>query len=415
MVAAVALVVAACGGDGATVTSSGSTLPATMPATTAPAGTAPATTAPATTGAVPTTPLSTAPEPSSVCPEGELPAAGAVDLATGEVQWTTCSAVEAYRTLAGTADGAVVLGELLADGGATMLLSVADGTERWRQPTPGQPIEEPRGSITAGGIVISWVSDGQGSFDLAGFDATTGDTEWQLDQRLAVLGQTADVVVVAPYDPMIDGPSVVRGIDRATGTEVWSSGIELSDLSGVVVYRGPAAVWDSTIAIPTGDSLTAVDIASGAVRWVGPRADHPVAAEGVIVGTIDSGRTIRAIDGFSGELLWEAPGRASYGELLAIGDGIVVVNSFDGPELVAYNLRDGSERWRVNAAGLGEPQLIVGSTVVTLWEGVLGALSTANGSAMWTVTEPFGSRWMSGVGVDGTTLVVSINSVPYAD
>ena len=353
----------------------------------------------------------------STCAEGELPAAGAVDLVTGEVQWSVCSAAELFRDVVGTSDEAVVLSELTLPGEEVVVRSLSDGAERWRRPVAGQQTAMPIGSATAGGIVLSAVvgdSGGMGPAGLAGLDADSGDVVWQLDEQLMVLGQSETVAVVASADP-VGGRPVVRGIDRATGAVVWTSDIGFSDDSGVVVARSPAVVWDSTIAVPTGQSLTALDISTGAVRWVGPQTDHPVASEGVVVGTIDNGRMIRALDAFSGELLWEAPGRASYGELLAIGDGIVVVNALDTPELVAHLLRDGSERWRVDKAGLGEPQLTVGTTVVTLWEGLLAALSTADGSVLWAAEEPFGSPWMTTVAVVGTTMVVAMNSRPWAD
>lgn len=410
MTVAAMAVLGACGDGSATDPTSGPAITSTS----APGTTAAPTTAPASSSST-TSASTTAPGAVSACPEGELAAAGAVDLASGEVRWTVCSAAEVYRTLAGVSDDLVVLSELAAPEVETVVLSAADGAEQWRRPTLGQPVEMPGGTVAAGGIVLSWVGDEIGSEGLAGLDAATGEVEWQLDERLAVLGQSETVAVVASFDPAIDGPPVVRGIDRATGAEVWTSDIVFADLSGVGVARSPAAVWDGTIAVPTGESLTALDIATGATRWVGPQTDHPVATEGVVVGTIDSGRTIRALDAFSGEVLWEAPGRASYGDLLAIGDGIVVVNALDTPELIAHSLRDGTERWRVDAAGVGEPQMIVGTTVVTLWEGTLSTLSTADGSLLWMLDEPFGSLWMSSVGVDAATVVVAMNSRPWGD
>jgi outer membrane protein assembly factor BamB len=356
-----------------------------------------------------------APEPASTCAEGELPAAGALDLATGDVRWTVCSAAEVYRTLVGAFDDVVVVSETAYPDAEVVALSLTDGAERWRRPTTGQPIETPRGPTAGVGIVLRILSDGLGAGGLAGLDVATGEVVWQLAEPLVVLGQSDTTAVVASFDPATGSPPVIEGIDLATGAEVWTSQLVFADLSGVGVSRGPAAVWDGTIAVPTGESLTAVDIDSGAVRWVGPQTDHPEAADGVVVGTADSGRTIRALDAFSGELLWEAPGRPSYGDLLAIGDGIVVVNALDRPALVAYNVRTGSERWRIDAAGIGEPQVVAGSSVVTLWERRLSAVSTSNGVVQWSADAPFGSPWMSSVAVDATTVYVSVNSRPWGD
>lgn len=415
-----ALLVAACGDDGASVTTSDSTVaPTTTPADTSLVSTsAGATSVPTTDGP----PSSSAPE--QVCPDGELAAAGAVDLATGDTRWVVCSPTEAYRTLVAASGDAVVLSELVIPDLDTVTLAAADGTEQWRRATAGQQIDAPRGPGLGGGVVLRSIDDGGGTGTggggaLAGLDAATGDIVWQLDERLEVLGQSDTVAVVTSFDPGAGGgaagPPVVRGIDRATGVEVWASDVVFNDLSGVAVARGPAAVWEGTIAVPTGESLTALDIATGTVRWVGPQTDHPEAAEGVVVGTTDSGRTVRALDAFSGELLWEAPGRASYGDLLAVGDGIVVVNSSEGQQLIAYHLRDGSERWRIDARGVGEPQVIVDGTLVSLWEGTLSAVSTPDGTVRWSRQEPLDSMWMSSVATDGAVVYVAANSRPWGD
>ena len=398
----------ACGSDDATQTTGSS------PSTPVPASTS-TTTAPATTGAPTTAPPTSAPEPVSACTEGELPAAGAVDLTTGDVRWTVCSAAEVYRTLVGAFDDVVVVSETAYPDAEAVALSVTDGAERWRRATVTQPVETPRGPTAGVGVVLRMLSDGLGGVGLAGLDVATGEVVWQLAEPFVVLGQSETTAVVASFDPTVGSAPVLEGIDLATGAEVWTSPLVFADLSGVGVSRGPAAVWDGTIAVPTGDSLTALDIDSGAVRWVGPQTDHPEAADGVVIGTADSGRTIRALDAFSGELLWEAPGRPSYGDLLAIGDGVVVVNALDRPALVAYNVRTGNERWRIDAAGIGEPQLIAGTAVVALWEQRLSAVSTSNGAVLWSADAPFGSPWMSSVAVDATTVYVSVNSRPWGD
>ena len=408
VVIAITVVLGACGDSGTSAPTSEPTIDSTIAQPTTTSSVAP-------TVAPTDAPTSTAPEPASSCTDGALPAAGAIDLASGAVRWAVCSPSEVYRTFIGAFDGTIVLSEAEYPDADAVALAVGDGAERWRRATAGQQIETPRGPTAGMGVVLRNVTDDTGGVGLAGLDLATGDVVWSLDGRLEVLGQSDTTAVVVPFDPSMSSLPAVRGIDLATGATVWTSDVTLSDLSGVGVSRSPAAVWDGTIAVPTGESLTALDIATGAVRWIGPQTDHPEAADGAVIGTVDSGRTIRALDAFSGEVLWEAPGRPSYGDLLPIGDGIVVVNAIDGPELIAYNVRTGSERWRIDAAGLGEPQLIVGTTIVTLWEGTVSALSTADGSVVWTAVEPFGSPWMSAVAVDGSNVYVSMNSRPWGD
>jgi outer membrane protein assembly factor BamB len=175
-------------------------------------------------------------------------------------------------------------------------------------------------------------------------------------------------------------------------------------------------VWDDTIAVPTSDTLTAVDMATGAILWTAAQTDHPEAADGVFVGaTAAAGpsRSIRALDAATGDVLWEAPGQSSYGDLLAVGDGIVAV--LDGTEIVAYELRTGDERWRRPAEGPAQPQLIAGTTLISLWEATLVAMSTSDGSTLWTATEPLGSPLMNNVSALESALYIAVNSRQWGD
>ena len=179
-------------------------------------------------------------------------------------------------------------------------------------------------------------------------------------------------------------------------------------------------MWGDTIAVPTNDTLTAVDMATGATLWTAPQTDHPEAADGVIVGaTPASGptRSIRALDAANGDVLWEAPGQSSYGDLLAVGDGIVavIVAVNDGTEIVAYELRTGEERWRRPADGPAQPQLIAGTSLISLWEGTFLGLSTSDGSTVWTATQPLGSPLMNNVSALESTLYIAVNSRQWSD
>lgn len=404
LVAASTLLLAACGGG-----TTSETVPASTPLTTA--GSLPVTSEtsnlPATSGP--------ALEPAAVCADGELPAAGALDLATGEVRWVACSSAERWRSILGVSDEVVLVSEAGdSPESQTVGLSAADGAERWRRPTTKGVGDIPRGPVAGGGVVVRVTDAGTG---LVGLDVLTGDEVWRVQGAVQVLGQNETVAVVA--DTVVTGgPPGVRGLDRATGAEVWSSEVRFGDSSGVGVARGPAAVWDDTIAVPTDRTLTALDMATGATRWTAVQTDHPEAADGVVVGATPAAggaRGIRALDAATGAVLWEAPGQSSYGDLLAVGDGIVAVTANDRPEIVGYELDTGNERWRIDATGLGQPQLIAGTTLVLLWEGTLSAVSTRDGSTLWTTDQPLGSPLMNSVGALGSSLVVAVNSRPWGD
>jgi outer membrane protein assembly factor BamB len=292
---------------------------------------------------------------------------------------------------------------------------VVDGSEQWRIPTGD--IFIPAGPIDGQGIVVLAHPD-EGV--LFGVDVLTGEEQWRAEASVGVLANSLTVAVV--WDTASQGsPSTIRGIDRLTGDELWSSVNLLADQSGNFVGRSPAAVLDEVMIIPTGATVTAIDMSTGEVIWDAPQLDDPVAAGGTIVGTRGAGGPlmITAIDAGSGEDLWTAPGNTSYGDLLAVGDGVVVVmdgGDNRGLDLIAYELTSGKERWRVTQTShLAQPQMIDGTSLVLLWEGELKVQSTTDGAVFWEVTEPFGSEWMNNVASNGESVFVAINSRPFAD
>ena len=358
------------------------------------------------------------------CPSGEYPAFGAFDIASGALEWSTCSPEETYRAVVGASDDVVLVEESGDRGGAvTIALDVDDGSELWRMSTT-DGLGRPPGPIASGGVAVL-LTDVVGTPFVVGVDIDTGVERWQIDPGVSVIGQTEGIVVVsgAPgrYSsaPPTGPPGGLRGIDRATGEQRWvNDAVVFSDESGVGVARGAAAVIDTTIVVPTGRTSTAVDITTGVVLWSAPQLNHPVASDGVIVGiepTLSAERGIRAIDATTGEDLWSAPGRESYGDLLAIGDGVIIVTVGDAGERVAYDLTTGAQRWRAPSTSFGEPQLVSGASLVTLWDGGLGAFSTQDGSQIWGLTEPLRSPLMSSVGINDSTVFVAVNSLPWSD
>lgn len=337
---------------------------------------------------------------------------------------------------------------------AVIAVDATSGRELWRVAVARQKLGWPAGPFAGGGIVVVQVDDPAGPA-IVGLNATTGETLWRVTEvelgatapahapgpsAVAPLANTDDVVVLSV-------PTGLVGLDRASGRQIWSSDVLLLDESGVMAARGPAAVdgqtvmipaasqfvsaYDSsgaTVLVPTGGSaLVAVDASTGAKLWQGPRLDHPTAAEGYVVGYVRSqgvpsagpqARVI-AVDVATGEQVWSKPGSESYGDLWAIGDGAVYVNdqSSNGPpDVVAYELQTGDERWRRSTSDSSvthDPQRVADDAVVVLWE-FLAVLSTTDGTTRWTVS---GSQEtpMSSVGHDAASIFVSFNSLPWMD
>jgi outer membrane protein assembly factor BamB len=292
--------------------------------------------------------------------------------------------------------------------------SPADGSELWRR-------EAANASVTPGPFdgqgIVFLATDDHGTPMLIGLDVATGVEQWRLPSSEAPLAHSITVAVVS--DAIQAGDSTqFRGIDRVTGDEVWMSDIPLSDQSGVMVARSPAAVLGEVLVVLPGATISAIDMETGAMLWQAPHLAHLAAAEGVIVGIEGSNGpapSITALVITSGKRLWTAPGRPSYGGFLAVGDGAIVVFDPDGTGLVAYELASGNERWRVVQAVHVEPQMISGTSLVGLWEGEIAVVSTIDGATVWSTTQPFRSSLMNSVGSNGDAIVVAINSLPWGD
>jgi outer membrane protein assembly factor BamB len=181
-------------------------------------------------------------------------------------------------------------------------------------------------------------------------------------------------------------------------------------------------VADGVVAVTGSGPVTGIDLATGETLWNGDRIVTPVGSDGAFVGATSSGggpsSDIRAISAVDGTTTWTMPGGASYGGILAAGDGVTAVLDVQTGGYVAYELATGEERWRVDPSQMTarvEPQLIVGSSLVLLWEGDLQVASTTDGTTVWSATQPLNSPWMNSVGANATTLFVAVNSVPFGD
>jgi outer membrane protein assembly factor BamB len=251
----------------------------------------------------------------------------------------------------------------------------------------------------------------------------TGTTVWEANGEMVPIANTDTVAVVSDrpqavtYNPQDAGG--LRGLDRATGAELWSTpGTDLNDTSGVGVARGAAAVDAETVIFPS-PALVAIDAPTGNLFWRAPTLGHPSAAEGWVVGVSGGGLTsplpkgVSSLDGATGETLWTQPGQPSYGELWAIGDGgVYVLDAMRNT--IAYDLDDGSVRW-TTAQRLGEPQLVINDGVVVLWEDSLAMLSTHDGSVRWALDTPIDSTLMNSAGANSTDVVIAVNSLPWGD
>ena len=220
--------------------------------------------------------------PAPACPSAEYPAVGALSITDGAVAWFACSPDEAYRTVIGASDDVVLIEESGPDRPSARSPSMpptgrSGGADRPRTRPPHRVRSTARGSS-------SWPPrPGRARARRRG----RGDRRGAMARRRRAKprSRTAPPSRSSGTRSSLGGSSRFRGIDRVTGDELWVSDTPLSDQSGVFVARSPAAVLGEVVVVPTGATVTAIDMRTGATLWQAPQLDHPAAADGVIVGT----------------------------------------------------------------------------------------------------------------------------------
>ncbi len=357
-------------------------------------------------------------EGTNPCTADELPVLAALHTASGELQWTACSSEEAYRDIVGLSDAVVLVGISREDGRELIAYDATNGGGLWRRTLP--PLVNfglgwGKGELAGGGIVV--VEDAQSAGGLVGLEAMSGAERWRSAGAPPVAHSESVVVTMAP-----DGQ--LAGHDRATGLRLWTTpAMGGGDMSGDLSGWWAGAVDGDRLFLAAGSATVALDIASGAEVWRGPQLDDPWAGDGHVVGGVPQGDMpdldgpeIAAVDASTGVQTWTGPGRESYPDLLAVGDGAIVVTHPDNGELLAYELATGQTRWEQPFRTLvGDPQAVMDGVVFTLWEDVLAAVSTADGSLRWAWRSPVGSPWMNHLDANSSTVFVAVNSLPWGD
>ena len=192
---------------------------------------------------------------------------------------------------------------------------------------------------------------------------------WQQEGVLVVTGenQAAFSLETGREVPLEDAPDGI-GWDLVTslpdGAEVrWTfSGAsghgEVVDADGTVRFEVEGQPWwteTSDGSAPEvlltlnaqGDEAVALDVRTGEELWRTMAAGGQVMVrmDGVLV--IDIGPTVKAVDARDGTELWTSESDDRYPDGLTDGEVVVLTERDEGvTELVARDLRDGTERWR---------------------------------------------------------------------
>lgn len=238
---------------------------------------------------------------------------------------------------------------LCARPGLVFALDPADGSTLWRHPVEEAVRNEP--PVVSGGLVQPEVGL---LGPLEALDPATGEPEWQEDMPAHDgLRTVGDMLLLTRADGM------VTGVDSATGRTKWSRRIPGQAAPYFMSFAGerhPAAYATSPSADGKRTRVTAVDPASGDVRWDAELAGTltPVGAADGSVFLVAEGSTysdVKAVvrhtpaTGATRRVTLPIPVEQASASAGVRGDTVYLMGA--GGSLVAVDMAAGKQAWRL--------------------------------------------------------------------
>ncbi len=307
---------------------------------------------------------------------GRKKALKALDLSSGEVQWTAN---------AGCGTPVVTSKMLFAGGlGKTRAFSL-DGEKVWQT-----------GFHASGGIIprtydltlfkdtLYFTTEGKNA---RAIDATDGTHLWKANlQKLGGgRGQALSSVAVSEETVFVSTRAAVLALNRADGSKRWtvSKGSAVNNSSASVppgTNSSPTLVNDTVYVGGHDGVVRALDASSGTERWSfqagGQVNSSPAVVDGTVyVGSRDS--NVYAIDAESGEVEWKHATSWVVDSHPTVADGVVFVMNSNS-KLYALNASDGKQLWRFkfdDTWAYTSPAVADGTVLFTTAHGSLYALA----------------------------------------
>ena len=319
----------------------------------------------------------------------------ALDIATGRRRFKTRDVAWAVSV----ADGRVHA----ADGPNLFTLNAADGSERWRTVLDGWTFS----LDTGGGAVVAGTRGG----GVQVRSAIDGSEMWQVkDAQQEYENQQSGPCVVGD-SVYYQGGGRLWSLDLTTGRPRWSFPLGDDVPSHPVLRQG-------VLYLASGARLLALDEASGEQRW---RFDTPVALftpptpddqGGLFIA--DYLGSVTALEAATGAVRWRGRTGGRQGvEPVPVVDGTVLVGSAD--TVYAFDAAQGDERWRYSARGelTGAPAVAGGLVHLGSRDHSLHTLDLATGRLRWKL-DTGGEITGSPVAVDGRVFACSKDRCVYA-
>jgi len=195
------------------------------------------------------------------------------------------------------------------------------------------------------------------------------NVRWVLDlpDPLVLPGSHERAVVVDDIVVFLGGDGVVRGVDAEDGTVLWSKETDADPLSGSASFVSASG---NTLLVGT------------TVPGVNPDPEFEIPPD-------VPDKSLRALDIFTGDLIWEVTVSAggSTGHPATDGERVFLWIAEDGVDISfrALDLADGRELWRADgegAMGLGPPRVDNGEVWVGSTDGILRGFDTQTGAEL---------------------------------
>jgi len=272
----------------------------------------------------------------------------ALDEDTGAPRWSTplgagvdplLSALWASPTIA---DGAVFVG-IQRDFAA---LDLATGAPIWElDPVPDAMWQGTYASAAVGGgVVVDTFNRALGG--VGAWDQATGDELWRLGGPPTIAIE-ASPVIVGDTVYLADGRTEVTAVDLATGTIRWSEALDGSGFDWGYAITGTPAYADGRLFVPLlYHDLVALDAATGVQLWRHAARPAPIhlthyrgrtdgflgspLVTGGLVWIAGADGTLEALDAATGRPVWTYDLGVPVTSGLAVAGDFLVVASFDG-------------------------------------------------------------------------------------
>lgn len=301
-----------------------------------------------------------------------------LDLATGQIQWSTLLADEpAVQPTVGAptvTDGIAFVPTSL---GQVAAIDLVDGSIVWTatvdEALSDEPYQYGLSPLAVGDGVVATYSMATGK--AYALDAATGESRWALAVADAptpiALGSGADGLTASEPVPSIGGPAIAGG--RVYVSIGWYSGDADQSLMAIDLAAG-TALWT--------DELGTIDL-SDPNRQRG--VSQPFVTDGAAIVSIGGpeGNRLLAFDPETGDPLWEHGLSDEQSSTMSIVDDTGYVAGTNGV-LTGIDLASGTERWSVALGGgaTRAPFVIDGMLYLAAEDGQLYALGSGSGAAI---------------------------------